>query len=455
MQNLSKILYLAFLKKLKRDIVDKLDFRSQDFSQTGKAMYELACELFPIPRSITGQGFRDSLEILNKTLGGGILKFHSIKSGTKVFDWIVPDEWNVKEAYIITPKGEKICDFKKHNLHLLNYSEAIDQEIELEELQDHLYSIEEMPDAIPYVTSYYKRRWGFCLTHNERKKLKKGKYKVYIDAKHDENGVLDYADFILPSTQNSKDEILISTYLCHPSMANNELSGPVVAIFLAKWLLSLKERRYNYRFVIIPETIGSIVYLSKHLEHLKKHVKAGFVLSCLGDDHTYSLIHTPKENTLSDKVALHTLKNKENFKAFSFLDRGSDERQYNAPLVNLGIVGVCRTRYGDYDGYHNSKDDLNFISEKGLMGGLQSMQEMILNLEINAVYENTIVCEPNLGKRGLYHTLSTANDIPLACNFLAYCDGENDIIDIANILNMQAYEFKELLEKIKFYGLVK
>ncbi|EKH6745630.1 DUF4910 domain-containing protein [Campylobacter coli] len=435
--------------------MDKLDFRSQDFSQTGKAMYELACELFPIPRSITGQGFRASLEILNKTLGGGILKFHSIKSGTKVFDWIVPDEWNAKEAHIITPEGEKICDFKKHNLHLLNYSEAIDKEIELEELQNHLYSIEEMPDAIPYVTSYYKRRWGFCLTHNERKKLKKGKYKVYINAKHDENGVLNYADFILPSTQNSKDEILISTYLCHPSMANNELSGPVVAIFLAKWLLSLKERKYNYRFVIIPETIGSIVYLSKHLEHLKKHVKAGFVLSCLGDDHTYSLIHTPKENTLSDKVALHTLKNKENFKAFSFLDRGSDERQYNAPLVNLGIVGVCRTRYGDYDGYHNSKDDLNFISEKGLMGGLQSMQEMILNLEINAVYENTIVCEPNLGKRGLYHTLSTANDIPLACNFLAYCDGENDIIDIANILNMQAYEFKELLEKIKFYGLVK
>ncbi|EOH3345571.1 DUF4910 domain-containing protein [Campylobacter jejuni] len=435
--------------------MDKLDFRSQDFSQTGKAMYELACELFPIPRSITGQGFRASLEILNKTLGGGILKFHSIKSGTKVFDWIVPDEWNVKEAYIITPEGKKICDFKKHNLHLLNYSEAIDQEIELEELQDHLYSIEEMPDAIPYVTSYYKRRWGFCLTHNERKKLKKGKYKVYIDAKHDENGVLDYADFILPSTQNSKDEILISTYLCHPSMANNELSGPVVAIFLAKWLLSLKERKYNYRFVIIPETIGSIVYLSKHLEYLKKYVKAGFVLSCLGDDHAYSLIHTPKENTLSDKVALHTLKHKENFKAFSFLDRGSDERQYNAPLVNLGIVGVCRTRYGDYDGYHNSKDDLNFISEKGLMGGLSSIQEMILNLEINAVYENTIVCEPNLGKRGLYHTLSTANDIPLACNFLAYCDGENDIIDIANILNMQAYEFKELLKKIKFYGLVK
>lgn len=435
--------------------MDKLDFRSQNFNQTGKAMYELAKELFPIPRSITGQGFRDSLEILNKTLGGGIIKFHSIKSGTKVFDWIVPDEWNVKEAYILTPEGEKICDFKKHNLHLVNYSEAINKEIELEELQKHLYSIEEMPDAIPYVTSYYKKRWGFCITHNERKKLKKGKYKVFIDAKHDKNGVLNYADFILPSTQNLKDEILISTYLCHPSMANNELSGPVVAIFLAKWLLNLKERRYNYRFVLIPETIGSIAYLSKHLEHLKKHVKAGFVLSCLGDDKAYSLIHTPKENTLSDKVALHTLKNKENFKAFSFLDRGSDERQYNAPLVNLGIVGVCRTRYGDYKNYHTSKDDLNFISPKGLSGGLKAMEEILLNLEINAVYENTLVCEPNLGKRGLYHTLSTANDIPLACNFLAYCDGQNDLIDIANILNMQAYEFKELLEKILAYKLLR
>ncbi|HBK6299322.1 TPA: DUF4910 domain-containing protein [Campylobacter jejuni] len=436
--------------------MDKLDFRSQDFSQTGKAMYELACELFPIPRSITGQGFRDSLEILNKTLGGGILKFHSIKSGTKVFDWIVPDEWNVKEAYIITPEGEKICDFKKHNLHLLNYSEAIKKEIELEELQDHLYSIEEMPDAIPYVTSYYKRRWGFCLAHNERKKLKKGKYKVYIDAKHDENGVLDYADFILPSTQNSKDEILISTYLCHPSMANNELSGPVVSIFLAKWLLGLKERKYNYRFVIIPETIGSIVYLSKHLEYLKKHVKAGFTLSCLGDNNTYSLIHTPKENTLSDKVALHTLKNKENFKAFSFLDRGSDERQYNSPLVNLGIVGVCRTKHGEYKQYHTSKDDLNFISEKGLMGGLQSMQEMILNLEINAVYKNTIICEPNLGKRNLYIEFSKRSGrVENILSFLAYCDGENDIIDIANLLNMQAYEFKKLLEKILEYKLIR
>lgn len=437
--------------------MDSLDFRSADFENTGKAMYELAKELFPICRSITGQGFRDSLYILDNALGagGGILQIHSIKSGTKVFDWIVPPEWYIKDAFIITPNGEKICDFKKHNLHVVNYSEGIDKEIELDELQNHLYSLEEKPDAIPYVTSYYKKRWGFCITHNERKKLKQGKYRVFIDAKHDENGVLNYSDFIISSAKNSKEEILISTYLCHPSMANNELSGPIVAIYLAKWLLNLKERKYNYRFVIIPETIGSIVYIHKHLKHLQKHTKAGFVLSCLGDDNAYSLVHSPSQNTLSDKVALHTLKNKKNFKEYSFLDRGSDERQYNAPLVNLGVVGICRTRYSDYNGYHTSKDDLNFISPKGLVGGLKAMQEIILNLEINEIYENTIFCEPNLGKRGLYHTLSTANDIPLACNFLAYCDGKNDIIDIAEILNMQAYEIQDLLKKILEFKLIK
>lgn len=436
--------------------MDKLDFRHKDFEQTGKAMYELAKVLFPIPRSITGQGFRASLEILNKTLGENILKFHSIKSGTRVFDWIVPDEWNAKEAYIITPEGKKICDFKKHNLHLLNYSEAIDKEMELEELEKHLYSIEEMPDAIPYVTSYYKRRWGFCITHNERKNLKKGLYKVFIDAKHDENGVLNYADFIIPSTQNSKDEILLSSYLCHPSMANNELSGPIVAIFLAKWLLGLKERKYNYRFVIIPETIGSIVYLSKHLDHLKKYIKAGFVLSCLGDDNAYSLIHTPKENTLSDKVAMHTLKNKENFKEFSFLERGSDERQYCSPLINLPITCVCRTRFGDYKEYHTSKDDLTFISAKGLKGALKAMQEVIMNLEINEIYQITTFCEPNLGKRGLYHTLNQGiTKKPISTDFLAYCDGKNDVLDIASKLNIQAYELKELIDKIKIYGLIK
>lgn len=424
----------------------------------GGGMLDLASRLFPIARSITGSGFRESLKILDEALGGGILNFHSIKSGTKVYDWVIPPEWHINNAFITTPSGEKICDFKRHNLHILNYSEAVNKEISLEELQNHLYSIEELPNAIPYVTSYYKKRWGFCISHNERKKLKDGKYKVFIDAKHDEEGVLNYADFIIPSTQNNKDEILISTYLCHPSMANNELSGPIVAVFLAKWLMSLEERKYNYRFVIVPETIGSITYISRNLEHLKKYVKAGFVLSCMGDDNAYSLIHSPKANTLSDKVAMHTLKNKENFKEFSFLYRGSDERQYNSPLINLGVVGICRSRYADYKEYHTSLDDLNFISQTGLEGGLKAMQEIVLNLEINEIYQNTYFCEPNLGKRGLYHDINmptTNSQIPIACDFLAYCDAKNDVLDIAEILGIKAYELKNLIAKLKENGLIK
>lgn len=393
-----------------------------------------------------------------KPWGGGILKIHSIASGSKVFDWEVPAEWEINDAFIITPNGEKICDFKQNNLHVLNYSEGINDEISLDELQEHLYSIEDYPDAIPYVTSYYKRRWGFCIKHKDRVKLKEGKYKVFIDAKHHENGVLNYADLLIPSTQDAKDEILISSYLCHPSMANNELSSPIVATFLAKWLLELKERKYNYRFIFAPETIGSIVYLSKHLKHLQKYTKAGFALSCIGDNNAYSLIHTPSENTLADKVALYTLKEKNNFKEFSFLDRGGNERQFCAPLVNLPVVGVCRTRFGDYKEYHTSKDDLNFISEKGLQGGLKAMQEIIMNLEVNEIYQNTIFCEPNLGKRDLYHTINTSltnSQIPTSCNFLAYCDGQNDVLDIASKINIQAYELKDLIEKLKFNGLIK
>ena len=382
--------------------------------------------------------------------GGGIFQIHSIKSGTKVYDWIVPQEWQINDAYIITPNGDKICDFKENNLHVLNYSIGINDEISLQELQDHLYSIKNYEDAIPYVTSYYKKRWGFCIKHKDREKLKDGLYKVFIDAKHFD-GVLNYADFIIPSTQNKKEEILISTYLCHPSMANNELSGPIVATFLAKWLLKQKQRKYNYRFVFIPETIGSIVYINRHLKHLQKYTKAGFVLSCIGDNNAYSLVHSPYENTLADKVALHTLKNKENFKEFNFLDRGSDERQYCSPLVNLPVVCVCRSRFGDYKQYHTSKDDLNFISEKGLQGGLNAMKEIIMNLEINEIYKLNTFCEPNLGKRGLYHTINenSTNDIPLSCNFLAYCDGKNDILNIADKLNLQGYELEELIIKLK------
>ncbi|EMJ2169122.1 DUF4910 domain-containing protein, partial [Campylobacter upsaliensis] len=383
---------------------------------------------------------------------------HTLASGTKVFDWTIPPEWSVKDAYIITPQNEKICDFKKHNLHLLNYSTSIDTTLEFEELDKHLYSLKELPNAIPYVTSYYKKRWGFCLTHHQRLKLTRGKYRVFIDTKHDEKGVLNYADILIPSTTNAKDEILISTYLCHPSMANNELSGPCVAIFLAKWLHTLTKRKYNYRFVFVPETIGSIAYLSKHLKHLKhlkQNVKAGFVLSCVGDEGAYSLIHSPSANTLGDKIALHTLKNKKNFKEFNFLQRGSDERQYCSPLVNLPVVCVCRTRFGDFKEYHTSLDDLTLIIPKGLGESLEAMEEIILNLENNAIYKSTTFCEPNLGKRGLYPTLNLRNQPPQISTFLAFCDGKNDVLDIAQMMNLQGYELENIIRDLLKHNLIK
>lgn len=445
----------------------------------GEAMFALCEKLFPICRSITGAGFRQSLELLNNELGG-IMQMHSIKSGTKVFDWVVPPEWNCEDAYIITPDGEKICDFKVNNLHLMGYSTPIDAQMSLDELNEHLYSLESLPNAIPYITSYYERRWGFCISHNERKRLKKGIYKVYINSKLDENGVLNYADLVIPATTKSKDEVLISSYLCHPSMANNELSGPVVATFLAKALLQggggclatakntqicgvnfdFSERKFNYRFIFIPETIGSIVYLSQHLKHLQKRVKAGFALSCCADDNAYTLLHSPKANTLADKIGLHTLQNKTNFKAWDFTFRGSDERQYCSPRVNLPVVSIQRTCFSDEcyvkTRYHTSLDDLSYVSANGFGSTLKAMCEIISNLEINAIYKNTIICEPYLSKRNLYPTLSTAKPaIEQIINFLAFCDENNDVIDIANKLKIQAYELKECINALLKHKLIK
>lgn len=420
-------------------------------------MYELVKKLFPICRSITGNGFRESLEILNKELNN-IMNIHQIKSGTSVFDWTVPDEWNIKDAYIITPDGKKICDFKKNNLHIMNYSTPINQEMSLSELDSHLYSLPDMEDAIPYVTSYYKKRWGFCISHKERLKLKNGIYKVFIDSSHNPNGVLNYADFVIPANNKTDDEILISTYLCHPSMVNNEISGPVVATYLAKWILENKDTlnlKYNYRFVFIPETIGSICYLSKNLIQLQKNVKAGFNLSCLADNLAYSLIHTPCSNTLSDKAAMHVLKDKKNFKEYDFLDSGSDERQYCSPLINLPICGICRSKYNEYTQYHTSLDDLNFINNaEGLENSLDTMIEIIKTIETNQIYISNVFCEPNLGKRGLYPTLSILKNDKSSYyyrKFIALCDGKNDCIDIAERLGIKAYELKKvaltLLEK--------
>jgi aminopeptidase-like protein len=403
----------------------------------GIEMYNLAKKLFPINRSLTGKGVVETLNILKKYNPN--MQIYSIQSGTKVFDWEVPDEWNCKEAYIITPEGKKICDYNKNNLHLVQYSIPIEKEISFEELQKHLYSLPHLPDAIPYVTSYYNRKWGFCISENERKKLKKGKYKVVIKSEL-KKGLLHYADIIIPG--KSDKEIFFSTYICHPSMANNELSGPVLATFLAKYLRE-KENYYTYRFVFAPETIGSLVYMHERLNYLKKYVKAGFILTCVGDERAYSYLESRYANTLSDKVAQNILKYKiKNYNHYTFLDRGSDERQYCAPGIDLPICSVMRSKYMTYPEYHTSLDDLNLITPKGLKDSFELYKEIIEVLENNFYYKVTVLGEPQLGKRGLYPTVSSPttnySEVFLYRNILAYADGKNDLIDIANILKVDA-----------------
>ena len=252
----------------------------------GEFMHGLARRLFPICRSLTGNGVRETFSILQECLP--TLELTEVSSGTAAFDWTVPDEWNIRSAYVLGPDGKKVIDFSGNNLHVVGYSVPVNKIIPLAELQSHLHSIPELPDAIPYVTSYYHRTWGFCLAHQQRESLVDGDYRVVIDSTL-ASGSLTYGELIIPGATNK--EVLISTYVCHPSMANNELSGPVVATQLAMWLLQQKNLRYTYRFVFVPETIGSIVYISRNLDVLKANVQAGFNVSCVGDDRAYSYLH--------------------------------------------------------------------------------------------------------------------------------------------------------------------
>ena len=414
----------------------------------GIDIHKFASQLWPLNRSLTGDGLRETLKQISKHLPN--LSIKSVKSGTKVFDWIVPPEWYVSEAYIIDPNGKKICDFTTNNLHLVGYSMPLNKKISLKELQKHLHSVPENRDAIPYVTSYYEKRWGFCLTQNQRESLKEGEYKVVINSKIF-SGKLNYGELILPGKVDK--EIFISTYICHPSMANNELSGPTVTTYLAKWLKDLPNRYYTYRIIFIPETIGSIAYLSSNLKHLKNKVIAGFNVSCVGDERSYSYLPSRNGNTISDKVAKHVLKwIAPNYKCYSWLDRGSDERQYCAPGIDLPIASILRTKYGEYPEYHTSLDDLkNVVTPKGLNGGYWALRKALELLDKNKNYKNNILCEPQLVKRGFYPKVSSKkseDDLRVIKNFLSFCDGEHTLLDIAEKINLPAWELYEFVEKL-------
>lgn len=421
----------------------------------GKEIHDLAKELFPLNRSITGDGVRQTLKILKDIVPE--LSINEVNSGTKVFDWVVPEEWRVNEAYIIDPEGNKICDYKQNNLHLLGYSISVNEVLTLEELNKNLYSIPDLPNAIPYMTSYYSKNWGFCIADNEKVALKEGNYHVFIDAEHFK-GSLTYGEIILEG--RTDEEIFLSTYICHPSMANNELSGPTVTIFLAKWLKSLKERRHTYRIIFVPETIGSITYLSKNIERMKKNIVAGFNINCVGDDRTYSFMPSRNGNTLADNVARHVLKHTfPDYIEYDWGKRGSDERQYCAPGVDLPVTSIYRSKDGAYPEYHTSLDDLeNVVTPEGLQGGYEITRLCLELLENNYYPEVTCYGEPNLGSRGLYPSLSSRGierEVWLLLDFITWSDGKLSLFEIADKCKVPVWEIYEISKKLIKNGLIR
>lgn len=415
-------------------------------------MHALATELFPICRSLTGDGVRRTLERLREICG---LTLHEVPSGTPAFDWEVPPEWNIRGGRLTGPDGQVVVDFADHNLHVVGYSTPVDVELSLEELQPHLHSLPDQPEAIPYVTSYYRPAWGFCLPHRLRSQLPEGRYRAVIDSQL-APGSLTYGELVLPGA--SSEEVFLSTYVCHPSMANNELSGPVVAAALARWVAS-QERRYTYRFVFVPETIGSLVYLSRHREHLRQHVVAGFNLTCLGDERAYSYLPSRREDSLADRVALHVLRHHApDFRRYSYLERGSDERQYCSPGIDLPVASVMRSKYGEYPEYHTSLDDLTLVTPAGLQGGFEALRSCLEVLEENRVLLVTCLGEPQLGRRGLYNTTSSkGSSTPsrLFLNVLAYCDGEHDLVAVADKLGLPFAEVLNVARQLEAVDLLR
>jgi aminopeptidase-like protein len=425
-----------------------------DPSEVGALMHQLAAELWPIPRSITGPGVRSTLEILRREIPQ--LTVESLPSGTKCFDWTIPEEWSITDAFIENESGIRIVDFQKNNLHVVGYSVPVDEWLSLEGLQHHLHSLPDQPNAIPYVTSYYSPRWGFCLTENQRRSLPEGDYHAVVRSEL-KPGVLNYGEVLLPG--ESEEEILLSTYICHPSMANNELSGPVVATALAAWLNGWKRRKYTYRILFIPETIGSIAYLSRNLQRMKAKIVAGYVLTCLGDESCYSFLPSRQGNSLADTVATHVLRHlAPDYKKYSFLDRGSDERQYCSPGVDLPVASVMRTKYGEFPEYHTSLDDLNFVTPSGLAGGFLVYRRILECLETNCFPRASILCEPQLGKRGLYPTLSTKNsaaEVRTMMNLLAYADGSLSLLQIAERIQEPMWELLPIVERLAQHDLIR
>lgn len=415
----------------------------------GSKIYNLCKKLWPITRSIAGPGNLKTLKILKQINYN--LKVKSYKSGKKFFDWKVPNEWIIKNAFIKDEKNRKILDYKSNNLHIVNYSAPIKKKILLKDLKKKIYFLKKLPKAIPYVTSYYKKDWGFCMSFNQFKELIDKKYKVQIKS-YFKRGKMHFGEIFIRG--KSKKEILISTYICHPSMANNELSGPCLSIFLSKWIQK-KKRRYSYRFLFLSETIGAISYIHHNKIKLKKNVISGLVVTCVGDNNSYSFLASRKGNGILDKIILDELKkNKIKYKKYDWSQRGSDERQYCWPNLDLSVSSLMRSKYHTFKEYHTSLDNLQKVSSLGFNKSLKIYKKIILNLETQYFPISTTLSEPMMSKYGLYPELGNfykqkKNKIKskIYLNILSFSDGQNSISEIAKINNISG---KVCLSLFKF-----
>lgn len=402
-------------------------------------------------RSITGTGIENTLSYFEKI--NPEFKRIKYKSGTKVFDWKIPKVWKINKAYIEHESGKKYCDIRSSNLHIINYSSKINKIMSKKELLKKLYSLKNYPSAIPYITSYYKKSWGFCISENQKQKLPSGKYRAFIDSSFSD-GYLNLSHALLKGKQ--KQEVFFSSYVCHPSMANNELSGPAVINGLVKYIKKIKNLKYTYRFVMLPETIGSISYLSKYHKIMSKNVICGFNLSCLGDNRAYSYINTPEENTLADYAIESALIGKKNVKRYSFKYRGSDERQYCSQNINLPVITYCRSKFGEYREYHTNKDNLSIISEKNLKQSLNVLIEIINVFENYLFPKTTIKCEPFYTKYNLYNTLSFKQNISNMAfrDIITYSNGKNSLFYISKKIGLSLSKTMSICMVLKKKGLI-
>lgn len=394
----------------------------------GDEIHRFARELFPICRSITGDGIRETLRLIGQRIP---LEISDVPTETTVFDWTVPQEWNIRDAYIKDASGQRVVDFQDHNLHVLNYSVPVDAKLPLSELKKHLFTLPDHPDWIPYRTSYYKPDWGFCMTHNAMQKLTDGEYEVRIDSTL-EDGSLSYGECYLPG--ESSDEVLISAHACHPSLANDNLSGLTVATFLAQALLA-RERRYSYRFVFLPGTIGAIAWLARNKEAANR-VRHGLVLTCIGDAGGFHYKKSRRGDAEIDRAVAHVLRHcGESAEILEFSPYGYDERQYCSPGFNLPVGCLMRSVWGTFPEYHTSADNLDFITPQSLARSLKVCTSVVDVLEGNRTFSNlSPFCEPQLGKRNLYRSMGGESiDVQMHARLwvLNLSDGSNSLLDIA------------------------